>query len=154
MTAKEYLSTAYEIERQVKLIELTIEKLKSQLEYAGISYENTGASHGSGSFDKMPKVIEKVAEYEHKKQERALALIDKRLQIEQSIDALSDANQREVLTRRYILYQRLEGKFNEKNGKYIMGINDHMHYSKSAIYRIHGEALKNIVIPKEWSKLE
>ena len=102
----------------------------------------------------MPKVIEKVAEYEHKKQERALALIDKRLQIEQSIDALSDANQREVLTRRYILYQRLEGKFNEKNGKYIMGINDHMHYSKSAIYRIHGEALKNIVIPKEWSKLE
>ena len=41
-----------------------------------------------------------------------------------------------------------------KNGKYIMGINDHMHYSKSAIYRIHGEALKNIVIPKEWSKLE
>ena len=154
MTAKEYLNTAYEIERQVKLIELTIEKLKSQLEYAGISYENTAASHGSGSFDKMPKVIEKVAEYEHKKQERALALIDKRLQIEQSIDALSDANQREVLTRRYILYQRLEGKFNEKNGKYIMGINDHMHYSKSAIYRIHGEALKNIVIPKEWSKLE
>ena len=59
-----------------------------------------------------------------------------------------------MLTRRYILYQRLEGKFNDKNRKYIMGINDHMHYSKSAIYRIHGEALKNIVIPKEWSKLE
>ena len=134
MTAKEYLNTAYEIERQVKLIELTIEKLKSQLEYAGISYENTGASHGSGSFDKMPKVIEKVAEYEHKKQERALALIDKRLQIEQSIDALSDANQREVLTRRYIIGQRWED------------IAVSMNYSRQHVTRLHGYALHNMCL--------
>ena len=43
MTAKEYLQNAYKIERRVKIIENKVKKLRSQLEYAGISYENTGA---------------------------------------------------------------------------------------------------------------
>lgn len=39
MTAKEYLQNAYKIERRVKIIENKVKKLRSQLEYAGISYE-------------------------------------------------------------------------------------------------------------------
>ena len=53
MTAKEYLQNAYKIERRVKIIENKVKKLRAQLEYAGISYENTGASHGSCNGDKM-----------------------------------------------------------------------------------------------------
>lgn len=102
MTAKEYLQNAYKIERRVKIIENKVKKLRSQLEYAGISYESAGASHGSCNGDKMSSTIERIAEYERRQQELALILIDKRLQIEQSIDAVADADQREVLERRYL----------------------------------------------------
>lgn len=154
MTAKEYLQNAYKIERRVKIIENKVKKLRSQLEYAGISYENTGASHGSCNGDKMSSTIERIAEYERRQQELALILIDKRLQIEKSIDAVADADQREVLGRRYLFYQRWVGKFNKENGEYIMGITDYMNYSERTIYKIHGEALKHIVVPKECSEMQ
>ena len=80
--------------------------------------------------------------------------IDKRLQIEQSIDAVADADQREVLERRYLFYQRWVGKFNKESGEYIMGITDYMNYSERTIYKIHGEALKHIVVPKECSEMQ
>ena len=104
--------------------------------------------------ERRVKIIENKVKKLRSQLELALILIEKRLQIEQSIDAVADADQREVLERRYLFYQRWVGKFNKENGEYIMGITDYMNYSERTIYKIHGEALKHIIVPKECSEMQ
>lgn len=143
MTPKEYLSQAYKIERRINIINAKVSKLRSQLEYKGISYESCGSSC-SASNDKMPDMIAKISDYEHRQKELAEKLLAKRFEIESVIDSVQDAAQREVLERRYLLYQRWEGRFDERTGEYVNGIAEEMRYSVRQIMRIHGRALQNI----------
>lgn len=141
--AKEYLMQAYKIERRINIIKDKTVKLRSQLEYKGLSYENLGASHGSPSKD-MSDVVIKISEYEERNKALADKLISQRLEIEKSIEDIQDDVQREVLERRYLLYQNWKGHFDERTGKYVKGIAEEMGYCKRQVLRIHGEALKKI----------
>jgi len=156
LTAKEYLTQAYKIERRINIIKDKIVKLRSQLEYKGISYDGLGASHGGASED-MSEVIIKIAQYEERSKALADKLICQRLEIEKSIEDIQDDVQREVLERRYLLYQswesglkwRTDRQTGNRRKVYVKGIAEDMGYSERQIYYTHGKALQNIVVPKK-----
>ena len=85
MTPKEYLNQAYKIERRINIIGAKVSKLRSQLEYKGISYDGSGASHSTADSDGMSSTIADIADYERRQRELADVLIAKRFEIESVI---------------------------------------------------------------------
>ena len=66
------------------------------------------------------------------------------VQTKNAIAAVQDEVQREILERRYLLYQPFVSGYNRKTGDYVRGIAEDMHYSERQIYRLHGMALLKI----------
>ena len=142
MTAKEFLSQAYRLDRQAEMLLAKADKLRASLYGRGISYD--GSRVKSGMSGDLSDVVEKVIEYERQADEVISMLVEKRLEIERTIAAVPDEIQREVLERRYLLYQPWETYFDKRTGEKTIGIDEAMSYSARQIYRIHGEALLNI----------
>ena len=147
MTAKEYLNQAYKIDRRINIIRAKAEKMRAVAEYKSPSTDGTGNS-GSGS-DKLLNAVEKMIEYENKADELIDKLVGKRLEIENAIQGVCDPVQREILERRYLLYQPWESYLDERTGKMVKGIAESMGYSRRRIFQLHGLALKNIQVPKD-----
>lgn len=141
MTAKEYLGQVYYIDREINMTLAKADKLRKSLYGKGQKFDDVGGSKSSQSSDEIGDVIATVIDYENK----ANALIDKlikaRIEIETAIKLVPDSAQREVLERRYLLFQPWETYFDIKTGDKIIGIDEAMHYSSRQIYRIHGKAL-------------
>ena len=76
----------------------------------------------------------RVLELEKRLNREIVELTAKRQEIEQAVGAVPDEVQREVLTRRYLLFQKWEV------------IAEEMCYSERRIFQIHGDALKNISV--------
>ena len=145
MTAKEYLSQAYRLDKQADMILQKAAALRKSLYGRGQNYENTG--HNSNT-DGIAKAIEKVADYERKADEIIDMLVDKRIEIENAIAEIPDPTQREVLERRYLLYQPFEGGYDKKTGTYIKGIDESMGYSVRQVYRLHRYGLQKVKVKK------
>lgn len=142
MTAKEYLQQIYKIDKRINITLSKVQKMKESLYGKGIEMSDTPSSnHGT---DTLGKSICKVMEYEEKANRLIDRLVDLRLEIEEVIDTVSDSEQKEVLERRYLLFQPWESYFDKNKEIYVKGIAEEMGYSARQIYRIHGEALKNI----------
>lgn len=141
MTAKEYLGQVYYIDREINMTLAKVDKLRKSLYGKGQKFDDVGGSKSSQSSDEIGDVVAMVIDYENK----ANALIDKlikaRIEIETAIKLVPDSIQREVLERRYLLFQPWETYFDIKTGDKIIGIDEAMHYSSRQIYRIHGKAL-------------
>lgn len=137
MTPKEYLQQAYRIDRKIKL---DIEKqsaMRSSLFGKAVSYESDGTQHtphGNGIEAAMLRVLE----YEERINAEIERLTDTRLKIEQVINLVPDDTQREVLTRRYLLYQKWE---------YIAV---EMNYNIKWIFKLHGKALSKLTIESDY----
>lgn len=139
MTPKDYLSRAYALDRKAAMLISKACKLRENLYGRGISYDSDKVkSTCSGD---LSGVIAKVDEYERKADEVIAELVEKRLEIEAVISAVPDEVQREVLERRYLLYQSWETYFDKRTGERVIGIDESMNYSARQIYRFHGEAL-------------
>lgn len=88
----------------------------------GQALDPVGGGKGNGDKDVICDTLSKMADYERKVNEIIDKLINKfidkfvntRLQIEKSIQDVADDVQREVLERRYLLYQDLESDFSIK----------------------------------------
>lgn len=129
MTAKEYLRQAYKMDKRIRILQGKVDKLRSALEYHSPSLEGGG---GSGSADRMPDTISKIMEYEQHVQQLQAEFVNKYTEIDKAIHSVENANQREVLERRYLLYQKWEQ------------IADEMHYSLQNVFKLHGMALQKI----------
>lgn len=153
LTAKEYLEQAYALDRQVALLLLKVDKLRERIRGRGVSYDGVGVS--GGTTDVLGDTITKIIEYEHTADTIIDKLVDKRLEIERTISMLPNSVQREILERRYLLYQPWETHFDKKTGDKVVGIDEAMNYSVRQVFRIHGEALKSMSVNvSEWqSKL-
>ncbi len=150
MTAKEYLNQAYIIDRRIDLTLAKAKKLRESLYGKSQQIDDVGVK-GGGSNDRLGEAVCKVIEYEQKADELIDSLVEARLKIEKTIQAVPDPVQREVLERRYLLFQDWESHFDTKTGEYIKGIAGEMNYSARQIYRIHGEALKCVSVNvSEW----
>jgi hypothetical protein len=141
VTAKEYLMQVKVIKRRIEVINGKVQELRSALEYCPPNME--GGSSGS-SDDRMSKNISKIIEYERKSYDTVNTLIERRLEIEDTINAITDPLQREILERRYLLNEPWEGRFDKITGKYTPGIPETMNYSPSWIFQQHGIALQKI----------
>lgn len=133
MTAKEYLQQAYIIDRKIKLDTEKLEAARSALYGRTVRYDRDGSKpvpHGNGTENAILRALE----LEERLNKEIDQLTEKRQEIEQAVSAVPDEVQREVLTRRYLLYQ----KFSD--------IAFEMGYTERRIFQIHGEALKNISV--------
>lgn len=129
MTAKEYLQQAYKMDRRIRIIEAKAEKLRAALEYSPPSF--SGAGSGS-SADRMPNMISLIVEYEQRAVQLRTEYVEKYIEIDKAIRSIQHPAQREVLERRYLLYQKWQQ------------IADEMHYSVQNVYILHGKALQKI----------
>ena len=152
MTAKEYLGQAYKIDRRINIILRKKENLWNTLVSLGSSLKNSNVKSSSPDHDSIGKTIAKVDEYGKKADALIDQLVDKKIEIDNAIQSVEDPVQREILERRYILFQTWESHFDKNTGEYIKGIADDMGYSMQHIFRLHGLALKNVKIPKDESK--
>lgn len=140
MTAKEYLNQAYYIDREINLTLAKADKLRQSLYGRAVTHDST-AVQSSGDKDTLGRTFEKIDEYERKANEMIDRLVEKRIEIENTIKAVPDSVQREVLERRYLLFQEWDSGYDRNTGEYKKGIYEEMHFSRRQIFRIHGEAL-------------
>ena len=141
MTAKEYLNQAYEIDQEINMTLAKVDKLRNSLYGKGQQLDDVGGSKFSCSSDHIGDTVALVIDYENKANELIDKLIRARIEIEKAIQLVPDSVQREVLERRYLLFQPWESYFDTRTGEKIVGIDESMHYSSRQIYRIHGKAL-------------
>lgn len=142
MTAKEYLMQARKLDREIKLAKEKILKMRSALYGKSITYDGDGAQHTGASDNSTERAIVAVTEYERKKNVLICTCIETRIEIEKTIQIIPDEVQREILERRYLLYQDWESHYDKRTGEYIKGIDEALGYEARQVYRKHGEALR------------
>lgn len=133
MTTKEYLQQAYRIDRKIQLDTEKLAAARSALYGKTVRYDSDGSKPvpcGNGT----ESAVIRVMELEERLNREIDELTAKRQEIELVVNAVPDEVQREVLTRRYLLYQKWEV------------IAAEMNYSERRIFQIHGDALKNISV--------
>lgn len=134
MTSKEYLSQAFYINRKIDVMIKKVEEMKRSLYGKAISYENDGTQSGN-HINVTETALLKVLEYEQQINAEIDRLVNLRLEIENAIMSVNDDVQREVLERRYLLFEKWEKIAVE------MGI------TFQWAHILHKRALKNIRIP-------
>lgn len=128
MNAKEFLQQAYFLDRQADLLLKKSELLRKSLYGHGRSDTPCRSANSDG----FSRTVAKVVDYEKKADELVRKLVNVRLEIETAVAKVPDSRQREVLERRYLLYQG----WNE--------ITESMNYSKSHVLRLHKSGLDEV----------
>ena len=141
MTAKEYLSQAYKLDREADMILQKADALRKSLYGRG---QNGESGNHFSSGDSLAKAIAKVVDYEHRADEIIDRLVEVRIEIENAIAEIPDPIQREVLERRYLLYQSWDGFYDKISGQYIRGICEIMGYSRSQVFKHHRKGLETV----------
>ena len=126
---KEFLRQAYKLDRRIRITLGKAEKLRGVLEYSPPSSEGSG---GGSAADRVPDTISKIIEYEAKADELKAKYVEVFFKIEKTIMSVDDSSEREVLERRYLLYQKWEQ------------IAEEMNYTERRVYQLHGKALQKI----------
>lgn len=137
MTPKEYLQQAYKIDRKIKLDLLKVQSMKDALHGRAVSYESDGSQHVSQG-NGIENAILRVMEYEEQIDAEIDKLTEKRQEIERVIASVPDNVQREILTRRYLMYQKWER------------IAVDMNYNIKWIFKLHGRALSKLTIESDY----
>ena len=130
MTTKEYLRQIKKLDNRIEIDRRKIEKLRAVLDYKPPS----GGSGSGGSADRIPDTLAKIMEYEEQAERLKKIYIEIYETAEQAVKAVEDPVLREVLERRYFLYQKWEEIAKEMNRDIRW------------IYRLHGRALKEVKI--------
>ncbi len=128
MTTKDYLRQLYHLDRRIELDRRKIEKLRAVLDYKPPS----GSGGSSGSADRIPDTLAKIMEYEEQAERLKKIYIEIYETAEQAVKAVEDPVLREVLERRYFLYQKWEE------------IAEEMNYTARRVHQLHGKALQKI----------
>lgn len=98
-----------------------------------VRYDDTGGTHEKDG-NSVERAYRCLADYAEDVDKLMQEMIAARQRAEVLIASVSDAVQREVLTRRYIIGQRWED------------IAESMNYSLRRVYQLHGYALQNIAL--------
>lgn len=129
MKAKEFLSSAYKMDRQTQVLAEKIRRLRSMLDYRSPPFDGIG---GGGSSDRMSDTVSMIVDYERQLQELQKQLVTRYIEIDGVISKVDDEPLREVLERRYLLYQKWDQ------------IAAAMSYSERHVHRLHSAALQLI----------
>ena len=129
MTAKEYLQQAYIIDRRIKLDTEKLAAAHAALYGKTVRYDSDGSKPvpcGNGT----ERAVLRLMELEERLDREIDELTAKRQEIEQAVNAVPDEVQREVPTRRYLLYQKWEV------------IAEELNYGVRHVHKIHSTALQ------------
>lgn len=130
MTTKDYLRQIKKLDNRIEIDRRKIEKLRAVLDYKPPS----GGSGSGSSADRIPDTLAKIIEYEEQAERLKKIYIEIYETAEQAVKAVEDPVLREVLERRYFLYQKWEEIAKEMNRDIRW------------IYRLHGRALNEVKI--------
>lgn len=139
MNAKEYLSQAMYIDQRIN----------SKLEQVTRLREN--ATNCTATLSDMPRpdtpnqqrmadTIGKIVDLEREINADIDRLVDLKAEARKAINAVSDPVQQLILELRYLCY------------KPWLEIAETIGYSEATVYRLHGEALKNITVPENFTR--
>ena len=134
MTAKEFLSLAWKIDDRIDERIEERERLLAKLT-AGRGSNLSGMPRG-GRYD-WTDAVARVIEADRAIAAEITRLCTVKRMVNEAIEAVADARRRRVLELRYRNYMRWEQ------------IADVMGYDVRWVYRLHGEALLDVVVPDE-----
>ncbi len=129
MDPKEYLQQAAKTENKIKFDIEKLEAAKASLHGRAVTYDPDGSKTASKK-NGIEDAIIRVVDYEEYINSEISALTALRSKIEREIFSVSDETLRELLTRRYLMYQKWEL------------IAEEMNYGVRHIYKLHVKALK------------
>ena len=137
MTAKEYLSQAMYIDQRINSKLEQVMTLRETATKATATLTDMPRSD-SPNLQSMENTIVKIVDLENEINWDIDRLVDLKAEVRQLIAALENPEQQLILELRYLCFKQWSAIMEE------MGI------SETSMYRIHGEALKNIVVPEKW----
>lgn len=107
MTAKEYLSSAYSLDRRIRIELEKARAMRASLDYKSPGLQGgTGGSGGSG--EGLEGQITRVIAFEQHTNELIGQLVSRKLEISLTLDKVTDLRLREILVRRYLAFQKWE----------------------------------------------
>ena len=136
MTAKEYLSQAFHIDQRISSKLSQVMRLREAATNCTATLSDMPRPD-SPSRQQMTDTICKIVDLEREINEDIDRLVDLKAEARRAINAVSDPDQQLILELRYLCYK----PWNE--------IMRELGYSEPTIYRLHGEALKKILVPGE-----
>lgn len=134
MTAKEYLSQAFHIDQRISSKLSQVMRLREAATSCTATLSDMPRPD-SPSRQQMADTICKIVDLEREINEDIDRLVDLKAEARRAINAVSDPDQQLILELRYLCYK----PWNE--------IMTELGYSEATIYRLHGEALKKILVP-------
>ena len=137
MNAKEYLSQVMHIDQRINSKLEQVVKLRESATKTTATLSDMPRPDAH-SMQTMENTICKIVDLERKINADIDALVDLKAQARRVISQLKDPDQQLVLELRYLCYRPWTDIMEE------LGI------SETSVYRIHGEALKNIIVPQKW----
>ena len=137
MSAKEYLSQAMYIDQRINSQLEQVMTLRETATKATATLSDMPRSD-SPNLQSMENTLVKIVDLENEINRDIDRLVDLKAEVRQLIAALENPEQQLILELRYLCFKQWSAIMEE------MGI------SETSVYRIHGEALKNIVVPEKW----
>ncbi len=137
MSAKEYLSQAMYIDQRINSKLEQVMTLRETATKATATLSDMPRSD-SPNLQSMENTIVKIVDLENEINRDIDRLVDLKAEVRQLIAALENPEQQLILELRYLCFKQWSAIMEE------MGI------SETSVYRIHGEALKNIFVPEKW----
>ena len=134
MTAKEYLSQAFHIDQRISSKLSQVMRLREAATSCTATLSDMPRPDSSNQ-QRMADTICKIVDLEQEINEDIDRLVDLKAEARRVINAVSDPDQQLILELRYLCYK----PWNE--------IMTELGYSEPTIYRLHGEALKKILVP-------
>lgn len=135
MSAKEYLSQAMYIDQRINSkLEQVMTLRESATKVTQVMSDMPRAS--SPNLQRMENTIVKIVDLENEINRDIDRLVDLKAEVRRAIARLENPDQQLVLELRYLCY------------KSWVCISEELGFCESNIYKIHGEALKNIVVPE------
>ena len=129
---KEYLNRAYRVNEMINSNLRQIEKLRDMATNVTSNFDERVQSSPSG--DRTAKIIEKIVMLQGKIKEDTDRMVDLLGEIKATIDNVSDADEKLLLTLRYVEFMKWEK------------ICDIMNLSERRVMQIHGKALIHVNI--------
>ena len=135
MTAKEYLQQVVHIDQRINSKLEQVMQLRDTATRATITISDMPRSPSPNN-QQMSDTIAKIIDLENEINADIDRLVDLKREARDVIGQLSDPDEQLVLELRYLCY---------KTWPEIM---EELNYSETSVYRLHGQALKNLVVPQ------
>ena len=136
MTAREYLSQAFHIDQRINSKLSQVMRLRETATNCTATLSDMPRPD-SPNRQRMADTICKIVDLEREINEDIDRLVDLKAEARKAINAVSDPVQQLILELRYLCF---------KPWSEIM---ETLGISETSVYRVHGEALKNIVVPEK-----